>query len=100
MARNNGCGNHNNETRARETARREPRRTEGEEIQMTMTSTAPVHAATTPEAMPNKLPKRAALVSFVGSMLEYYDFFIYGTAAALIFPKVFFANVDPATGTT
>jgi MHS family shikimate/dehydroshikimate transporter-like MFS transporter len=43
--------------------------------------------------------RQVALASFVGTAIEWYDFFLYGTAAALIFDKLFFPSVSPTVGT-
>ena len=58
---------------------------------MTATSAPP------PEVM-RAHRRRAIVASTVGTTIEWYDFFLYGTSAALIFPKLFFPSADPSAG--
>jgi MFS family permease len=43
--------------------------------------------------------RRAVLSSYLGSVIEYYDFLLYATASAVVFNQVFFSSLDPLVGT-
>jgi MFS family permease len=55
--------------------------------------------ATLPEAEHSAQLRKAVIASTVGTAIEWYDFFLYGTAAGLIFGKLYFPNEAPLAGT-
>ena len=46
-----------------------------------------------------RMTRRVVIASFIGTTIEWYDFFLYGTAAALVFNKLFFPSMEPLAGT-
>jgi MFS family permease len=52
----------------------------------------------TSQPAPASQPVRAAAASFVGTTIEWYDFFVYSTASALVFSQLFFPNTDATVG--
>jgi hypothetical protein len=43
--------------------------------------------------------RKVVVASLIGTSLEWYDFFLYASAAGLVFNKLFFPEADPLTGT-
>ena len=52
----------------------------------------PDHHSSTPDA------RRVVVAGFIGTTIEWYDFFLYGTASALVFNKLFFPTIDERAG--
>jgi len=63
-----------------------------------MTASTSIPTTESPEQTRKRLRKVAAATIF-GSMLEWYDFYLYATMAAIVFSKIFFDNGDPKTAT-
>jgi metabolite-proton symporter len=63
-----------------------------------MTTIAAAYPTLSPSEHQSQL-RKAVVASTIGTAIEWYDFFLYGTAAGLIFGKLFFPNEDPLTAT-
>ena len=64
-----------------------------------MTTQTMVSEATSPAEVTPSMLRRVAAATAIGTAVEWYDFFIYGTAAALVFNKLFFPQFEPLAGT-
>jgi hypothetical protein len=53
---------------------------------------------TAPSPLPGNSPRRVLLASLIGTTIEFFDFYIYATAAVLVFPKLFFSSGGPDLG--
>jgi len=52
-------------------------------------------ASTRPAETSGQSPSKVAFASFIGTAIEWYDYFLFGTAAVLVFNHQFFPNLDP-----
>jgi len=77
--------------KAAESAPTERKRLE-EKVTVTTTTYEPLSASDHSAHL-----RKAVIASTIGTTIEWYDFFIYGTAAGLIFGKLYFPNEDPLT---
>jgi len=50
------------------------------------------------DVAPLNSKSRVLFASLIGTTIEFFDFYIYATAAVLVFPKLFFPSADPASG--
>ena len=69
---------------------------------MSVSATTPASDTAIPELTPaqkKKEARRVILSSYLGSSIEFYDFLLYASASALVFPTVFFNNLDPLAAT-
>src|SRR3974390_2577363 len=66
----------------------------GESTMSTLVSDVPLSASEH-----NTQLRKAVVASTIGTAIEWYDFFLYGTAAGLVFGKLYFPNTDPFTAT-
>ncbi|WP_280402722.1 MFS transporter [Nocardia carnea] len=64
-----------------------------------MTTTTSEATTEPPVAGTTVRPAKVAFASFIGTAIEWYDFFLFGTAAALVFNEQFFPSLSPVAGT-
>ncbi|OYY75165.1 MAG: MFS transporter [Gammaproteobacteria bacterium 28-57-27] len=57
------------------------------------------HVSSTVPPPPANSARRILFASLIGTTIEFFDFYIYATAAALVFPRLFFPESDPTTAT-
>ena len=65
--------------------------------QFEMSDASPTLDAMGAETRPKNAPYRVLLASLIGTTIEFFDFYIYATAAVLVFPTLFFPGADPMT---
>jgi metabolite-proton symporter len=68
-------------------------------MRRTMNSTLETRPVARHASAPVNSPRQVLLASLVGTAIEFFDFYIYATAAVLVFPALFFPASDPATAT-